>query len=258
MEADSTESGVWRERWQVRSYEVDFRKRVTVEAICRSFLDAAWSHAEQLGFGYEHLAQQGLLWVLVRLRVQIDRYPLWGEAVALKTWPRGTSGAFALRDFEIVDSDGKQLVGGASSWLVLDARSRRPQRIDKLLLHVPNKITRKGAGGEAGKLPGLKPGPATLTAQARYTDIDVNEHVNSARYVTWLLDSYSPAFHRGHTLRRLELNYVTETKWGDAISVISEERNPLEFSHWIIGPHQSELCRAELSWAPVALEPTRR
>ena len=249
MEADESGPGIWRQRWQVRSYDVDFRKRVSAEAICRAFLDVAWNHAEQLGFGYEHLARQGLFWVLVRLLVQIDSYPLWGDAVELRTWPRGTNGAFALRDFELVDSAGKQLVGGASSWLVLDAKNRRPQRIDKLLFHVPRNITRMGAGREPGKLPGLKPGPASLAAQARYTDIDVNEHVNSARYVTWLLDSYPPAFHRAHTLRRLELNYVAETKWGDALSVVSEEKNPLEFSHCIFSANQTELCRAELVWA---------
>src|SRR5579859_7065022 len=113
MAAAETTPGVWRHEWQVQSYEVDFRKRATVEAICRCFLNAAWNHAEQLGFGYKHLAEQGLLWVLVRLLVRIENYPIWGDKLDLCTWPRGTSGAFALRDFEMLDSGGSQLAAGA-------------------------------------------------------------------------------------------------------------------------------------------------
>ena len=250
MGTAQTEPGVWRQNWQAHSYEVDFRKRATVESICRCFLDAAWNHAEQLGFGYGHLAKQGLLWVLVRLLVRIERYPLWSDNAELSTWPRGTSGAFALRDFELLERDGKRLATGASNWLVLDAATHRPQRIDKLLFHVPNLVTRIGAGREPRKLPSLQPGAAALTTTAQYSDIDVNEHVNSARYIGWLLDSYSPAFHRAHTLRCLEINYVTETRWSDTISVVSDQRSAVEFSHWIVKPDQSEVCRAELLWVP--------
>ena len=248
MELAETEPRVWRQNWAVRSYEVDFRQRATLEAICRCFLDAAWNHAEQLGFGYGHLAKQGLLWVLVRLLVRIERYPLWSEQARLSTWPRGLGGAFALRDFELVDPAGTQLAAGASSWLVLDAATRRPQRIDKLPFRVPNLATRPAAGREPKKLPNLRVGQGALTTAARYSDIDVNEHVNSARYLGWLLDSYSPTFHRAHKVRSLEVNYVTETKWGDSVSVVSDQRSATEFSHWIVKADQSEVCRAELEW----------
>jgi medium-chain acyl-[acyl-carrier-protein] hydrolase len=250
MEQTETEAGVYRHTWQVHSYEVDFRKRTTVEAICRRFLDAAWIHAEQLGFGYEQLARQGLLWVLVRLVVRMESCPLWGHKAELSTWPRGTSGAFALRDFEIVDSNARPLAAGASSWLVLDAATHRPQRIDKLLFGVPNLAGRMRTGPEARKLPNLQPGPTAVTTTARYSDIDVNQHVNSARYIGWLMDCYSPEFHRTHTLRLVEVNYVSETKWGDTLSIVSHQPKAAVFSHWIVKPDQSEACRAELQWEP--------
>ncbi len=254
MGESETQTGLWRQSWQARSYEVDFRKRASAEAICRRFLDAAWTHAEQLGFGYEHLAQQGLLWVLVRLEVRIQSYPIWGDSTEVRTWPRGTSGAFALRDFEIVDSNGKELVTGASSWLVLDATTHRPQRIDKLLFRVPNLAGHSGARPEPRKLPNLRPGATACTTTAQYSDIDVNLHVNSARYIGWLIDCYSPEFHRTHTLRLVQVNYVSEAKWGDTLSIVTDQRNGVEFSHWIVKSDQSEVCRAELQWEP-ALEP---
>jgi acyl-ACP thioesterase len=248
MEQASTESGVWRESLEIHSYDVDFRKRATAEAICRSFLEAAWNHAEQLGIGYVELAKQNQLWVLARLLVQVARYPEWGEQVTLTTWPRGTSGVFALRDFELLDAEGRRLAAGASSWLVLDAATHRPQRIDRFLLHIANQVTRMSMKREPAKLQPPETSAVTLTTTVRYSDIDINQHVNSARYVGWLLDSYSPDFHRTHSLRTLEVNYVGETLWAETVSVYSHERSPLEFSHLIVRLDGSELCRADLEW----------
>lgn len=248
MAAQSTEPGIWRQPWLAHSYEVDFRQRTTAEALCRSFLDAAWSHAEQLGFGYEHLASQGLLWVLVRLLVRVENYPLWGQAAELRTWPCGTSGAFALRDFEIADAQGRPFAAGTSSWLVLDAAAHRPQRIDKLLFQVPNLATRRALGQNARKLPGVPSGSTSSTFAARYSDIDVNQHVNSARYLGWLMDCYPAEFHRTHALRCAELNYVSETKWGDSLCLLTHEQPALEFAHCLTKPDQSEVCRAHLRW----------
>jgi acyl-ACP thioesterase len=248
--AASVEPGIWLERIRAHSYDVDFAKRSSPEAICRWFLEAAWNHAEQLGIGYAHLARYNLLWVLSRLVVQIDRHAAWGETVELSTWPRGVSGVFALRDFELHDSTGHRSVAGSSSWLVLDAASHRPQRLDKLPFEMPAQLTRVAVGREAQKLPEFKKAnrPPVLSTRARYSDIDVNSHVNSARYVGWLLDAYPAEFHHRHALQSIELNYVGETRWEDSVSVLSEEKSPLRFNHSITNSKEVEVCRAELAW----------
>jgi acyl-ACP thioesterase len=232
----------------IHSYDVDFRKRATPEAICRAFLEAAWNHAEDLGVGYAELAKQNKFWVLARLFVKIESYPHWGETVDLTTWPRGTSGVFALRDFEILNAEAKRLAAGSSSWLVLDAATHRPQRIEKLVLRIPAQETREAVGREPKKLAGTEAGAVALTRTVRYSDIDVNHHVNSARYIGWLLDSYSPEFHRSHELRALEVNYVGESLWADNLSVLSRQLSPTVFAHSIVKLDQSEVCRAEFSW----------
>jgi acyl-ACP thioesterase len=229
---------------------VDFAKRASPEAICRWFLEAAWNHAEQLGIGYRHLADYNYLWVLSRLVVRFEGHAAWGETVELRTWPRGVSGVFALRDFECYDRTGHRMVAGSSSWLVLDATNHRPQRLDKLPLEMPAQVTRVAVGREAQKLPEFKTEnrAPVLTMRARYSDIDVNSHVNSARYVGWLLDAYPAEFHRTHALQSIELNYVGETRWDDSVSVLSEEKSLLRFNHSITNFNEVEVCRAELVW----------
>lgn len=248
QEGVGLEPGVWRAEFQIRSYDVDFRRRATAQAICRAFLEAAWNHAEQLGFGFAALASQNRLWVLARLLVEIDVYPRWGEKVRLSTWPRGFSTLFALRDFELHDNSQRRLAAGASSWLVLDAASHRPQRPDKIGLRIPSEPARAAVRRDPGKLATPESAAVALSAHARYSDIDVNEHVNSAKYIGWLLDSYSTEFHQAHSLRSIELNYTGETRWGDTVSIASQQLSSVEFAHSIVRTDQSEVCRALLRW----------
>lgn len=249
--SDVPAPGTWQEPVLAHAYDVDFSKRASAESICRWFLEAAWNHAEHLGIGFAALAQHNQFWVLARLLVEIDRYPLWGQHAQLRTWPRGVSGVLALRDFELWDTNGGRLAAGSSSWLVLDVINHRAQRLDKLAKQIPAEITRQALERDPAKILPNKAGKAQLSKEVLYSDIDVNDHVNSARYVGWCLDTYSPEFHHRHSLRRLEVNYVGETKWRDQVSVFSTETIPLRFAHSIRNSKDEEVCRAELLWAEV-------
>jgi acyl-ACP thioesterase len=239
---------VWRESLRIQSSDVDFRKRATSESICRAFLEAAWNHAEQLGVGYGALAGQNRLWVLARLLVHFDCYPRWGETVELSTWPRGPSSVFALRDFELCNKERQLLAAGASSWLVLDGSTHRPQRLDKLAARIPAAVSRMAVGRDPRKLSNQAMNATCLTAAVRYSEIDVNCHVNSATYIRWLLDSYPAGFHQRHTLSSLEVNYVGETHWSDSISILSHECSATAFAHSIVTASGREVCRAALEW----------
>src|SRR5437016_4491547 len=95
MELHSIERPVWTERIQIRSYDVDATRRATILSLFRYFLEAAWNHAESLGFGFTKLGAQGKFWVLSRVRLEVMRFPAWGDQVILRTWPRGIQSAFA-------------------------------------------------------------------------------------------------------------------------------------------------------------------
>ena len=245
------DSGLWREAFRVHSYDADFQMRATGEAICRAFFEAAWNHAEHLGIGHAELAKRNKLWVLGRLLLQIGRSPRWGESGELTTWPRGTSGAFALRDFEIFDNTATPLAAGTSSWLVLEASTHRPQRLDKLLQQIRTPVTRMALGREASKLTGTTGFAATVVREVRYSDVDINQHVNSARYIGWLLDSYPREFYQNHALRSLEVNYLAETRWPDSVSIRSQTLSNDKIAHSIVKSSGQEVCRAELEWTVV-------
>jgi acyl-ACP thioesterase len=241
---------IWIEEFKVHSYEVDLKRKASLETLCRFFQEAAWNHAEALGAGYSHLQQLKKFWVLSRLRLEIQRYPAWGETVTIRTWPRAAKSVFAWRDFEVVDGVGARLVGGTSGWLIIDTVSRRPQRMEKILPFVTGLSDRRATTSDPEKLPGCEVQQTRMGVAARYSDIDVNGHANNARYLGWLLDSYQVDFHRAHALRVVEVNFLGETVGGDQVVVGTQEIGFGDFCHSIAKLDGGEdVCRARMKWA---------
>jgi acyl-ACP thioesterase len=243
-------AGIWSEDVKIHAYDVDARELATLESLSRAFLEAAWNHAEALGVGYARLAEQGKLWVLSRLRMEIRQAPRWGDRLRVETWPRAARSAFAMRDFEMFDASGRLAAAGTSAWLVLDMESRKPQRVDKLLASFGSCPERRALAVEPEKL--LPDSGEALLAEraAQYSDVDVNRHVNSARYIAWLLDAYPLDFLHTHLPVSLEMNYVGETHAGDAVQVLGREAGPGEFQHRIVRKSGSEAIRARIVWKP--------
>lgn len=252
MERNVTEPPVWIERLRICSYDVDCTRRATGVSLCRYFLEAAWNHAEELGVGFGHLRQQGRYWVLSRLAVELVRPPAWGSAATLRTWPRSAKSVFALRDFEVTEDSGSRLVAGSSAWLVLDLESRRPQRPHRVLPVLEGWDGPMAIGRDPEKLTESAPWDEVSTVAVRYTDVDVNRHVNSARYVGWILDAYPVAFHEAHALQRLEVNYLGETVADEVLSVHTGRRSPTVFCHSLVKARGTEVCRARLEWRRTA------
>ena len=249
MTAHPEKPAIWKGDFRVHSYEVDFRKSATLECLCRYFQEAAWNHAEDLGVGYQRLQAENRIWVLSRLVVKIARYPRWAEIVRVHTWPCAAKSVFAMRDFEMFDSSGARMLAGASAWLLVDTTTKKPQRVDKLVSQIQKSFPdRRALEQEPQKLHRCESNSASFDVTVRYTDIDVNGHVNNSRYIGWLMDAHSLELHRSHTVKSLEVNYLGETIAGDKISILSQEAVPGEYRHSMVKEDGAEVFRGRIEW----------
>jgi len=240
---------VWVEEFKVHSYEVDFRHMATLETLCRYLQEAAWNHAELLGVGFGKLEEQGRVWVLSRFTLRLDCLPRWNDAVVVHTWPRRERSVFAMRDFEVLTQAGSRLAAASSAWLMLESATRKPLRADKYLANIAALSDRRALPEDPPKLASLPPGGVVSSVHVRYSDIDVNHHVNNSRYVGWLLDSYPMEFHACNKPVLLDVNFLGETKGGENLSVISLENGPGEVWHSVRSiSDQEEICRAKIRW----------
>ncbi len=248
MTSIPNESPLWTEQLRIRSYDVDFTRRATLTSLYRFFLDAAWNHAEALGIGFSHLQSQNKFWVLSRLLLEVETYPLWGGLITLRTWPRRVKTVFAMRDFELLEGEGNRIAAGSSAWLVLDLASKRPQRLHKLAAAMPHLTDAAALDRDPEKLGDVEGWEDVFSAAVRYTDIDVNRHVNASQYISRILDAYPAGFLGQHAVRGLEVNYLGETREGDMLHVRTRQTAAGEFHHSLTKADNSEVCRARLRW----------
>ena len=162
-----------------------------------------WQHIEG-----EPSQQCSLYWVIIRHRVQVTRLPRKGETVRLETWPMPTTRVAYPRSVVAYDEQGNELFRSISLWVLMDPETRAMILPDKSGVLV-NGILR---GNELPSPRSLA--PASLGAQVertvRFTDLDVNGHMNNARYLDWLADLLPGSFHQDHIIRDMTLGYLSE------------------------------------------------
>ena len=120
---------IWKETFDIRSFEIDFKKRASIQVLCSFFQETAGNHVQDMGIGIESLIEQGMTWILSRFHIQIQRYPLWRERIRIETWPSDAYSFYAFRDFEVFDEQDHKMVSASSLWLILDLKTHHPLQI---------------------------------------------------------------------------------------------------------------------------------
>jgi len=242
---------VWEGPYTVHAYEVGTHISAPLTIVCNYLQDAAWHHAQILQLGYKALLEENKNWVLARLSIEMNRYPLWGEQITVRTWPKGTERLFALRDFEIIDGSGKRIGAAASAWVIVDTQSKRPQRPDPYFENMPLVPNRHALNSFPQKLPPVEQADREAVFRVRYTDLDMHNHVNNAKYIEWVLNGYSAEEHERMTISAIQINFLSEAVYGDEVLMKMErtEREGCVFVHSAQNiARGNEIFRARVQW----------
>jgi acyl-ACP thioesterase len=210
--------------FRVNSYFTDLKGNLSIPALFELFQEVAWEHATLNHFGYEDLLKQGYFWALSRVQIQIHRIPKWTEQFNLTTWPSGTEGLFALRDYQMYNSEGEVLIGATSSWLIVDIKTRRPQRLEAFKGVMPIRADIRATNGNATKIDVTDIGmTSSISESAKISDIDVNGHINNTKYVEWAINSFPINEYKNFEVKGIEVNFLSEGFCGDSFSIIKHQ-----------------------------------
>ncbi|MDY0254579.1 MAG: thioesterase [Tenuifilaceae bacterium] len=201
----------FKREFKVNSYHTDLKGKLSIPSIFLFFQEIAWEHASMYGFGYDDLKDHNSFWVLSRIHLQVDILPSWTDDFTLSTWPSGTEGPFALRDFIISNSAGEQVIRATSSWLIVDAQTRRPKRPDAFKDRMPICDTIRATNCNAPKID--TPEGETIH-EIQHTvgvcDIDVNGHINNTKYIEWAINSFGEEEYKEVSIKQVDVNFVSE------------------------------------------------
>ena len=239
---------VWTESFRVRSYEADPGGRASIQTICNYLQEAASNHASDLGVSIEHLSEQNWIWMMARLRVEVERYPEWRDEVTVETWPSGADRLYATRDFLLWGPQGEPLARATSAWLLVDAERRRPIRLPELITSIDRPDRERALEDLPDKLPDPPEDAVKTNVHVRYSDLDLIGHVNNVLYGEWSVETVPQELHGSHVVRAIELQFRAEARFGDDVTVRTG-RSDGTFLHLITAGNR-ELARVRTAWEP--------
>jgi len=239
------------ETFNVASYDTDFTGRLALYSLFERFQDIAGLHATHLDVGFDKLRELGIAWMLSRIKVRIESLPTWGEAVTLRTWPKGVDRLFALRDFRLTRENGDVVVLATTCWLLVDLEKGKPRRIESL--NVDLQFPR--AEHAIAEVPDKIAVPPALTTvyqrPIRISELDVNEHVNNAQYVRWIADCFDAAQMRARYVGSIQINYLDQARYGDQVRVLMSGGNDIgqaQYFEGVNGKNGGRIFQAVVQW----------
>ena len=194
----------------LRAADVDIKGEWMPSAVFLRMQELAEDNASNVGFGRIFLGEtMGLCWVLTRVNLKMHRYPRLGDTIHVATWPLKPTKLTFLRHFMIRDAQGETLGVASSHWMLFDIHERVLRRTSTIgdypydpdapvVLEEPGKI----------KLPPDM--PLCETRNVRYSDVDMNGHMNNTKYLNWICELFSSEHIKTKRISQIRLNYIAE------------------------------------------------
>lgn len=212
---------------RVEPFHVDFTGRMFLGILGNHLLNAAGNHSQRRGWGIAALNKSHYTWVLSRLTIELEEMPLQNEEFEIKTWVEGVMKLFTSRNFSILRHDGTAYGYARSIWAMIDVDTRKPCDLltlydGDILRYVVDEADNHCpiAGYGRFRYPELKP---VRTIDTYYSDVDVNGHINSIKYVEHVLDLFPREMFQERNIHRFEIAYKTEAYMGDRLTFYRQD-----------------------------------
>ena len=231
-------------------FHVDFTGKLTMGVLGNHLLNCAGFHAADRGFGIATLNDSHYTWVLSRLAIELERMPKEYEHFTIQTWVENVYRLFTDRNFAILDAEGNPIGYARSIWAMIDMDTRKPA--DLLSLH-GGQITDYICKDK--ECPIDKPGRIKVAQKelvgehkALYSDIDINGHVNSIKYIEHILDLFPMEVFKEKRIKRFEMAYSAESYYGNVLSFYREQTGNDEYDVEVMKNGAEVVCRSKVKF----------
>jgi acyl-ACP thioesterase len=238
----------YQEKISIKSYQTNQYGKASIASIFNILIEAAWAHAQVMDWGYDSLKSNNLFWVLSRMYFQVEKYPAWQDQVTLNTWSAGTDGMYAYREYIVENEKGEIFLRASSAWLILDMESHKIFRLSDYRTTFP-KLTDINACRNPKRIKPDMHSEKLNFYPVLFSDLDINQHFNSVKYVERVLDDYGIEFLNTHEPAELEVNYLKEGQANDCIGVTRTQLSENENLNCLVREADgADLCVMRIIW----------
>lgn len=230
--------------FKIQPQDVDFQSKITLASLVNILLTTAGYNADENGFGIRKLNEMNSSWVLLRLAVEMDYFPLQYEKISVETWIENIGRSTTTRNF-IIRNKQSEIIGTACSmWAMIDLNTRRVCDL-QLLEGIQSHATKIKVDMEKPiKLETIDGEPIEIL-KVKYSDIDINQHTNTMSYVKWITDTFSLETFKENSIKRFEINFLNEILFGAEVSIFANNIDESDYRFEIRADEKSS-CKARI------------
>ena len=240
-------------------FHCDFTKHLFIGHLGNNLLNAADFHSNDRGYGVNYLNSVNKTWVLSRLSVELDKIPAIYEDFVVETWIDSVMRYFTNRNFKITNKGGYVYGYGKSIWAMIDTTTRQPVDILKTSNETISEYLEADYANPIKKSSRVKLDDDLKLQQSiltTYSDIDINGHVNSIKYIEHILDLFPIEYYKKYRIKKFDIAYIMESHNNDKLNFytnidsINECNNAVSVRVTKSGcKEEKEVCRCQFSFA---------
>ena len=217
---------------------------LSAQAFFKHLQDIAGDQCVPLHLAGPDLEELGLMWVIIRYRVEVTGWPQPGERITLNTWPGRTRHGMMPRYYTVKDADGALRIAACAVWAVVDRHTRSMVNNEDYGITLEALET-----GEEIRLPGaIKKFETTRSGSFVVPPeyLDSNGHMNNTHYYT-VAEQCIRRDARRDPLLSIATEHVSEALCGEELTIRWGEQDGLYF---LIGEHEGKtVFRMNLQYA---------
>ena len=207
---------VFTTEFEILASDVDMHRRLRLSKLFTMIQEISIAHTKALGMGRDKTLDRGFLWVVTMQRIDVKRLPVYDEKVQLSTWPGRTMHVMFPRYYRMTDEQGETLLEGSGFWMLINEKTRSMVFPSKEGIVIPETNT--------GLEPALPSAPKSIAISAEtpytvpYSAIDINGHMNNARYLD-VAENVMPEALRARRIGRVTAEYAAEIRPEETVSL---------------------------------------
>lgn len=208
---------IFKKQMEIPHVAVDCFGRMKTSWLLACVQEVAGEHSELLGAANGEYNGRNLFWAVTRHRVKISRLPGAKEVITIQTWPCPTTRVAYPRATVAYDEAGNELFRVMSLWVLMDVNTRAMILPGKSGVLVEGVTVGNEIDIPASLLPAV--GEHMEQRQVRFTDLDVNGHMNNTQYLNWVDDLLPGDYHRDHPAMEFTICYLNEAREGQNLEL---------------------------------------
>ena len=215
-------------KYRVNYNDADFTGNLAVPKLGNYILDTAGLHAMELGISMQALKTKNMTWVISGLHFDFYSMPEVNGFLNVKTKISEYSKVTCKRDFFITGADGKKIADVSSEWLIINTLTRRPVFLDEAFPKVGDLVFEKE--NQVEKYRHLRfvfgENSERMKYRVMYSDIDINAHLYSMRYLEIALNMLGEEFLKNNKIVSADLNFLSEVLYNQEVELVMQSPSP--------------------------------